>query len=208
MLSTWRRWVVADALARDTVVERLSPAVQVTIVAQTKAILGKAPLVRPTTPNGIPMRVRVSAAGDLGWVGDGAYRYDAAQRDGRPWPAMPALWRTIADRAAGPHPWDSAIINWYEEGAALGWHRDMAESDRSLPIVTISLGDACSWAIRAHDDAPISRCRLESGDVTLLAGPTRDYLHTVERIIPTPLFSPIDKRGRISITLRVAGGGR
>jgi hypothetical protein len=30
-------------------------------------------------------------------------------------------------------------------------------------------------------------------------------LHTVERIIPAPMFSPLPVRGRVSVTLRVAG---
>lgn len=192
--------------ATETIKATLALDLQVALISQVRDVLQQAPLVRPTTPNGMPMRVRVSAAGRLGWVGDGAYRYDERQKDGRPWPAMPEDWSEIATDVAGEHPWDSAIINWYDEDAALGWHRDQAEIDRSLPIVTISLGDACSWAIRADDRSPITRCRLESGDVTLLAGPTRDYLHTVERIIPAPLLSPLGTtRGRISITIRVAG---
>lgn len=191
--------------AGDTVVSALDAATQALLIDEVREILQAAPLVRPKTPNGLDMRVRVSAAGALGWVGDGAYRYDSHQRDGRPWPAMPSQWAAIADMVAGPHPWDSAIINWYDVAASLGWHKDQAEQDTSLPIVTISLGDAASWAVRAHDAAPVTRCRLESGAVTLLAGPTRGYLHTVERIIPTPLFSPLRTRGRISITLRVAG---
>lgn len=211
--------------ARDTVVEHLEPHVQARLVEEVRGVLRGAPLVRPSTPGGAPMRVQVSAAGELGWVGDGAYRYDPHQRDGRPWPPIPALWTAIASRVAGRHPWDSAIVNWYDSGAALGWHRDLAEGDITLPIVTISLGDAASWAIAAErwssgpggtftpDGAPllvdkidrVSRVRLESGDVTLLAGESRLYWHTIERIIPAPLFSPLAHPGRVSITLRVAG---
>ena len=191
--------------AADTLVAELPRAVQDVLVEQVRDVIVVAPLVRPRTPNGLPMRVQVSAAGALGWVGDGAYRYDSAQSDGRPWPPIPELWRSIANDAAGSQPWDSAIINWYDVDASLGWHRDIAEHDRSLPIVTISLGDACSWAVKPDEDARPSRCRLESGAVTLLAGPTRDYLHTVERIIPAPFFSPLRVAGRLSITLRVAG---
>lgn len=210
--------------AAQTVVARLEPHVQSKIVEQVRAVLREAPLVRPTTPGGAPMRVRVSAAGQLGWVGDGAYRYSPTQANGMPWPTIPVLWRVIADNAAGHHPWDSAIVNWYDPDAALGWHRDLAEADRSYPIVTLSLGDAASWAI-AEDRATssgeyapgskgervplwigLSRTRLESGDVTLLAGDTRLHWHTIERIIPAPLLSPLGTtRGRISITLRVAG---
>lgn len=213
--------------ARDTVVEHLKPHVQARLVEEVRGVLRGAPLVRPSTPGGAPMRVQVSAAGELGWIGDGAYRYDPHQRDGRPWPPIPALWTAIASRVAGRHPWDSAIVNWYDSGAALGWHRDLAEADHTLPIVTISLGDAASWAIapefshgqilrkrttdmrtgETHEvEAPhISRVRLESGDVTLLAGESRLYWHAIERIIAAPLFSPLAHPGRVSITLRVAG---
>lgn len=173
-------------------------------VEQIREVVKGAPLVRPHTPNGLPMRVRVSAAGRLGWVGDGAYRYDPTQKDGREWPPMPPEWIAVANEVAGAQPWDSAIINWYDTDASLGWHEDKNERDRSLPIVTISLGDACSWAVRDGGGKP-HRTRLESGDITLLTGSTRNCMHTVERIIEAPLLSPLKRRGRISVTMRVAG---
>jgi len=194
--------------AADTVVRRLPVDVQRALAAQVRDVCRRAPLVRPRTPGGLAMRVKVSAAGRLGWVGDGVYRYDERDIRGRPWPQLPLLWSAIADDVAGRYPWDSAIVNWYDPGAALGWHVDAAERDTTLPIVTISLGDAASWAVRADERQPITRCVLESGDVTLLAGPTRRYRHTIERIIPNPLLSPLMGRGRISITLRVAGPPR
>ena len=192
--------------AAQTIVQQLEPQIQARLVEQVRDVIGRSPLIRPRTPYGLDMRVRVTSAGKLGWVGDGAYRYTDVDAHGKPWPPIPQNWLDLADQAVGTHyPWDSAIINWYDPDASLGWHRDLSEHDLSLPIVTIALGDACSWAIREHEDAPISRCRLESGAVTLLAGPTRGYFHTVERIIAAPLFSPLDKPGRLSITLRVAG---
>jgi len=173
-------------------------------VEQVRSIVKEAPLVRPHTPNGLPMRVRVSAAGALGWVGDGEYRYDATQKNGKPWPPMPREWMEVASEVAGTQPWDSAIINWYDPDASLGWHQDKNERDRSRPIVTISLGDACSWAVK-DGAGKAHRTRLESGDITLLAGDSRSYMHTVERIIEAPLLSPLRRRGRISVTMRVAG---
>ena len=124
----------------------------------------------------------------------------------------PSTERLVASQGVTPKgpfwPWDSAIINWYPPGSSLGWHRDIHEADRTLPIVTISLGDACSWAIRADEESPVCRCRLETGHITLLAGEKRLWLHTVERVIPAPMFSPLGTRtrGRLSITIRVAGG--
>ena len=154
------------------------------------------------------MRVRVTSAGTLGWGGDGgSYTYAPRDPHGNPWPPIPDLWREVADRVAGPQPWDCAIVNWYDSDASLGWHRDLGERDRSKPIVTISLGDAAAWAVRLDEDAPISRARLESGAVTLLAGRTRMALHTIERVIAAPMFSPLRRPGRVSITLRVAGVG-
>lgn len=195
-----------DNLAEASIRQRLEPDVQRQLVDQARDACRQAPLVRPRTPNGMQMRVRVSAAGSYGWVGDGAYRYDPRQRDGRPWPKIPALWAQIADDAVGRQPWDCAIINWYDEGSALGWHRDLAERDQSKPIVTISLGDDCVWAMRLDEESPVHRCRLVSGAVTVLEDHTRLALHTVERIIPAPLFSPLGAtRGRVSVTLRVAG---
>lgn len=193
-------------LAQASVCKQLSPKAQRELLTQAREVIRQAPLVRPTTPNGMPMRVRVSAAGSYGWVGDGAYRYDPVQKNGRPWPELPAQWSQIADEVAGKHAWDCAILNWYEDGSALGWHRDLAERDHTLPIVTISLGDDCVWAMRLDEDSPVHRCRLSSGDVTVLEGPTRLALHTIERIIPNPMFSPLGvTRGRVSLTLRVAG---
>lgn len=191
-------------LAEQTVCPRaLSWTEQQRWIETVRDVCSGSPLVRPRTPNGLAMRVRVTSAGRLGWVGDGRYRYSETDSNGHPWPAMPREWSDLADEIAGPHPWDSAIVNWYDADASLGWHRDQSEVDLSLPIVTISLGDACSWAVRLDDDEPVSRVRLESGAVTLLAGPLRSALHTVERIIPAELFSPLAVRGRISI--RVAG---
>jgi len=206
------------SLAARSVVHHIDAEEQREWVAEVRRVLRHAPLVQPHTPRGLPMRVRVSSAGDLGWRGgaDGGYFYSSTQRpfllwgegSGNRWPPIPGRWVELANLVAGEHPWDCAGINWYEPGAGLGWHQDQAEADCSLPIVTVSLGDACSWAMRLDEHSPVSRVRLESGDVTLLAGSTRPALHTVERIIAAPLFSPLAARGRVSVTLRVAGGSR
>jgi alkylated DNA repair protein (DNA oxidative demethylase) len=213
-------------LAASTVISYLPHDVQLVLVEQVREVMAASPLVRPHTPGGTPMRVRVTSAGSLGWVGDGAYRYSPTDSRGNPWPEMPALWREIADTTIAGDPrhdgrpvaWDSAIVNWYDPGASLGMHQDLGEADRTLPIVTISLGDAASWVVVEADErgqvperGKRHRVRIESGAVTVLSGPLRLAGHSIERIIPAPMFSPIlDKRGqvvpgRISITIRQAG---
>jgi alkylated DNA repair protein (DNA oxidative demethylase) len=193
------------SLAKRTVVQRLSTEEQAAWVEDVRRVCEASPLVQPTTPGGLPMRVRVTAAGRLGWAGGpGGYRYDPTDSRGNPWPSLPERWTELADAVAGEQPWDSAIVNWYEPGASLGWHVDKDEADTSRPIVTISLGDSCSWAVRDQWEQA-SRVVLESGDVTLLAGPTRGLYHSVERLLPAPMFSPLRGSGRVSITIRVAG---
>jgi alkylated DNA repair protein (DNA oxidative demethylase) len=216
--------------AESTIVLTLDVDTQRRLVAQVREVMQASPLVRPVAFGGAPMSVRITSAGHLGWVADGFYRYADKDSRGIPWPAMPDEWKAIADRAVvldprhvGPPPlWDSAIVNWYPPGSSLGWHKDITEHDRTKPIVTISLGDAATWGIeveRTHVDEQgrqvvgwdRTRARLESGAVTVLAGPLRGASHTIERIISAPMFSPItDKKGavvpgRISITLREAG---
>jgi alkylated DNA repair protein (DNA oxidative demethylase) len=218
--------------AESTIVLTLDMETQRRLVAQVRDVMQASPLARGISITGQSMSVRMTSAGPLGWVADGGYRYTDRDAKGRPWPPMPDEWKDIAELAIGslcsdpPHvghvEWDSAIINWYDPGASLGWHVDKQEHDRTKPIVTISLGDAATWGIeveRTHVDAKgrqvvgwdRTRARLESGAVTVLAGPLRSASHTIERIISAPMFSPItDKKGavvpgRISITLREAG---
>lgn len=192
-------------LAEQSIRERLPLDVQRRLVEQVKAVCKASPLVQPVARGGQPMSVRVTSAGRYGWVGDGEYRYSEVDSRGKPWPPIPTEWIEIANRVAGEHPWDCGLVNWYGRGAKLGEHRDLGERDRSLPIVTISLGDASTWTVRLDERDPVHRCRLESGDVTLLAGRTRLALHSIAGIIECPMFSPLDKPGRTSITMRVAG---
>lgn len=194
--------------ARETIVASLGRDDQLELVAQARVIIDSASLLSPSA-GGLDMSVRVSNAGHLGWVADRrGYRYSSTHPiSGSRWPPIPREWVELATRIAGEHPWDCAHLVWYSSEAKLGWHRDVTEAERH-PIVTVSLGDDAVWAVREDDGEPIHRARLMSGDVTLLAGPTRMYLHTVERIeAPAPLLpaSPLTKPGRLAISLRVAG---
>jgi len=203
--------------ARETVVGQLEPEVQVMMVGQARDIIRQAPLHRPTLPSGKPMHVLVTAAGDFMWTSDeGGYRYVPHDHWGHKLPPMPAEWRELASRYAPevkPAWWDSAIINWYGPDGYLTEHVDVSEADTSLPVVTHGFGDSALWLVRPQptQDVPKPKrtsTQTDSGAVTLLAGPTRDYSHGIERIIPAPMFRSLcgmTKPGRLSITIRVAG---
>src|SRR5688572_3677722 len=94
------------------------------------------------------MSVKVTAAGKLGWTSDeNGYRYVESDPSGKPWPHMPDEWIEIADRTGDPEPWDSAIVNWYDEGASLGRHVDESEwqaQERKRLLRLVDLGDSAA----------------------------------------------------------------
>ena len=189
--------------AESTIATTLDLETQRRILAQARAVMEAAPMVRPVAIGGLPMSVRITSAGDLGWVADGTgYRYAPKDARGYPWPRIPGEWIEISNRAVAADPrhdgrdvaWDSAILNWYEPGAKLGPHRDTSEHDRTRPIVTISIGYAARWFVeverhgfdelgRATLAFDRSRCRLPSGAVTVLAGEMRGAMHAIEGLI-------------------------
>ncbi len=77
------------------------------IVAAVRKIEAKAPFRRMVTPAGLTMSVAMTNCGEAGWVTDRTgYRYDARDPEsGKPWPAMPDLFRNLAARAAAAAGW-------------------------------------------------------------------------------------------------------
>lgn len=195
--------------AQQTVKRSLDLETQHRLIEQVKEVKAISPLRALRTPGGGKMSVRVTAAGKLGWTSDEkSYRYvDRDPLTGKPWPHMPFEWIEIANSVVSePQPWDSAIVNWFGPHANLGMHQDLDEADLSRPVVVISLGDSGRWVLRQGEGGELTSCSLLSGDVTVLEGPTRLWPHGITRIIPQPLLSPLGTiRGRISITIRVAG---
>src|SRR5690606_25037402 len=98
------------------------------------AINAKAPMRRMTRPGGFTMSVQTTSCGALGWVSDQrGYRYAAQDPlTGKPWPAMPALFETLAHDAAQEVGFsaflpDACLINRYEPGARMSLHQDKNE---------------------------------------------------------------------------------
>ena len=125
--------------------------------------------------------------GPLGWVTEpSGYRYDAIDpQRGAPWPAMPASFRRLAQRAAaeagfdGFEP-DACLVNRYQPGAKLSLHQDKDERDYGAPIVSVSLGLPATFLFGGTRRAdPTQRVPLEHGDVVVWGGPSRLRYHGV-----------------------------
>lgn len=173
-------------------------------------IEGEAPFRRMFTPGGHQMSVAMTNCGNAGWVTDrSGYRYDGADPDsGKPWPAMPAEFRELAEAAAreagfaGFAP-DACLINRYEPGAKMSLHQDRDEAAFSAPIVSVSLGLPAIFLFGGpkRDNKP-QRYRLVHGDVVVWGGPSRLFFHGV-----APLADgehPLLGRRRINLTFRRA----
>lgn len=171
-----------------------------------RGVIAAAPLVRPVTPWGKPMSVRMTSAGRLGWVIErGRYRYAARHPEtGAPWPPIPegvlAVWRAVSDWPEDP---DCCLVNWYGDGARMGLHQDRDEVNFEAPVVSISLGDPARFRMGGTErKGPTGSTILHSGDVAVMGGPARLAFHGIDRV----LFGQgtlLPDGGRINLTLRV-----
>jgi DNA oxidative demethylase len=179
-------------------------------LAALREIEAEAPFRHMFTPGGHQMSVAMTNCGCYGWVTDiSGYRYDGADPEsGRAWPAMPTVFRELAESAAreagftGFAP-DACLINRYEPGAKMSLHQDRDEKDFSAPIVSVSLGLPAIFLFGGmkRADKP-QRYRLEHGNIVVWGGPSRLFFHGV-----APLSDgehPLLGRRRINLTFRKA----
>jgi DNA oxidative demethylase len=160
---------------------------EVGLLAALRDIESQAPFRRMFTPGGHQMSVAMTNCGEAGWVTDrGGYRYDGIDPEsGKAWPAMPSVFRELAEGAAreagfaGFAP-DACLINRYEPGAKMSLHQDRDEKDFSAPIVSVSLGLPAIFLFGGmkRTDKP-QRYRLEHADVVVWGGPSRLFFHGV-----------------------------
>jgi alkylated DNA repair protein (DNA oxidative demethylase) len=180
---------------------------QSALVDEVLAAANAAPFYRPMTPSGKPMSVEQTSLGALGWITDAkGYRYEPRHPiTGKPWPPMPAsllaLWTNYAGDAPAP---DSCLVNLYRDSARMGLHTDSDEEDLSAPVLSISLGDTAVFRLGGVSRRdPTRTVRLNSGDVSLLAGAARRFHHGVDRILAGS-SRLVPGGGRINLTLRRA----
>jgi len=173
-------------------------------------------LRHPRVPTG---HVMSTMAVCLGWHWSPyAYSRTADDTAGAPVKAMPASVHALARRAvadtygsespeAGAHDPDAAIVNLYPPRAHLGLHQDHEEPS-DAPVVTISLGDTCTFRLAGVDrrTGPFVDLELRSGDLLVFGRENRRIFHGVPRIddgtAPDGLGLPA---GRLSITVRQTG---
>ena len=185
--------------------EFLGAEAQVALLEDIRGVVRAAPLMVPVTPRGREMSVRMTSAGRVGWVTDRrGYRYEERHPSGMDWPAIPErvleIWRALSGVERLP---DSCLINFYGDGARMGMHQDKDEGDFSMPVVSVSLGDAALFRMGSEArGGKTESLWLSSGDVVVMGGAARLHHHGVDRIRfgSSPL---LPKGGRINLTLRV-----
>jgi len=176
------------------------------LLAEVRAVLAQAPLYSPVMPrSGTPYSVRMSNCGSHGWISDRTgYRYTGCHPvTGAPWPEIPAMILALWHETTGvAYPPEACLINFYDLQARLGLHRDADEAATEAPILSISLGDTALFRIGGPErTSPTRSVRLGSGDLVVLEGPSRQWFHGVDRILPgTSRLLP--EGGRINLTLR------
>ncbi|WP_298968916.1 alpha-ketoglutarate-dependent dioxygenase AlkB [uncultured Roseobacter sp.] len=183
----------------------LPGAAQKHLLAELREIVRAAPFVSPVTPRGKPMSVRMTAAGDYGWITDRkGYRYAPQHPQGTPWPAIPEvvldIWRDLTGLSRMP---ECCLINYYGEGARMGLHQDKDEASFDWPVVSVSLGDDGLFRMGGPTrGGKTQSIWLQSGDVVVMSGTARLSHHGVDRIrFGSSTLLP--KGGRINLTLRV-----
>jgi DNA oxidative demethylase len=181
------------------------------LIASLKLVVEQSPFRNMTTPGGLRMSVAMSNCGPLGWISDRkGYRYSQIDPEtNRPWPAMAAAFKELAQKAASEAGFqnfvpDACLINRYEPGTKLSLHQDKDEQDFTQPIVSVSLGLPATFQFGGLNRADKTiRIALVHGDVIAWGGPARLRYHGVAplRQGEHPLLGPY----RFNLTFRKAG---
>ncbi|NKZ89085.1 alpha-ketoglutarate-dependent dioxygenase AlkB [Rhodococcus hoagii] len=176
---------------------------------------GPVPMRAARLPTGHAMSVQTVC---LGWHWQ-PYRYSRIAGDaggGRVLPVPEWLAqlgrRAVADAyddpaAGAAYEPDAALINFYDDAARMGMHRDQEER-ADAPVVSLSIGDTCTFRFGNPDTRtkPYTDVELQSGDLFVFGGPSRFAYHGVPKVFPGTADPDCGlTAGRLNITLRVTG---
>lgn len=180
------------------------------LLPKIRAIEQASPFRFMTTRRGGRMAAGMTSAGACGWVSDArGYRYETSDPEtGAAWPAMPAVFRALAEAAAAAAGFpdfapDTCLLNRYAPGAGMGLHRDGDERDFAAPIVSVSLGLPAVFLVGGAEKTQKARpVPLASGDVLVFGGAARLLFHGIRPVKQgrDPLFGPF----RYNLTFRRA----
>ncbi|MEG4533026.1 alpha-ketoglutarate-dependent dioxygenase AlkB [Microcoleus sp. D2_18a_D3] len=166
----------------------------------------------PVMPSGLKFHCSQTSCGIVGWLSDRkGYRYSAINPvNNQPFATMPTELIEIAQSLANlvgefHYQPETCLINFYPATAKskLGLHQDNTEPNLQPCIISISLGDDCSFVIgsnRSRKD-PLDGILLRSGDVVILHGDSRLAYHGVQRILPKT-SKLLKNNGRLNLTIR------
>ena len=199
------------ALGSDAMVLRgFASDIEAELVAALRAVTALAPIRNMVTPGGYTMSVAMTNCGLAGWVTDlSGYRYTGQDPvSGDPWPPMPAIFLSLATRAAAVAGFenflpDACLINRYAPGAKLSLHQDKNETDFTAPIVSVSLGLPAKFlfgGLRRNDR--VTRVELGHGDVVVWGRSARLAYHGVDTLKDGE--HPATGRCRFNLTFRKA----
>jgi alkylated DNA repair protein (DNA oxidative demethylase) len=102
---------------------------------------------------------------------------------------------------------DAAIVNLYTPDAHLGLHQD-GEEPSDAPVVTISLGDSCTFRLAGVDrrTGGFTDVELRSGDLLVFGRSNRRIYHGVPKVLPGTAPDGLGlPPGRLSLTIRETG---
>lgn len=103
----------------------------------------------------------------------------------------------------------TALINFYDADARMGMHQDLDETGPD-PIVSVSLGDTCTFRLgnSDHRGRPYQDVELRSGDLFVFGRSSRWVFHGVPAVQAGSGDPRLGMRhgGRLNITLRKLRG--
>lgn len=161
-----------------------------------------------------PFSLQNTNCGVYGWLGDeSGFRYSRTSQTGKPWQPIPdeinGIVSFLKSKNFIPKSFvaENCLINYYTGKNHLGLHQDKTERNRTMPIISISLGLSCVFQIGGPDRKDrISEVILKSGDVVIMGGGlrgARNAFHGVKALLPGTCPKGLMKsEARINITLR------
>jgi len=184
------------------------------VISELMGIINEYPLWAPVLPGiGALSQVFNSGAGPLVWYSEGWQNVyvDKHPITGKKFTDIPKNILDIGNELAVPlypeYAAECCFINYYPRSIyPLKWrlHRDREEINQDAPVVSISLGATCKFAIQGPEmhKGPLDEIVLEQGDIVVMSGPSRKWFHGVSWIENNKARPPLGY-DRFNITLRM-----